>query len=64
MFCGRCGAYSFRQTKNLAIGCSGLPPSVEVGKRLGRMLDGRHPISGNILAMTEDSGELLFSILF
>jgi len=64
MFCGRCGSYSFRQTKNLAIGCAGTPPSVEVGRRLGRMLDGRHPISGKILEGTDDSGDLLFSILF
>ena len=50
VFCTRCGAYSFVQSRLLAAGCNGRPADAAAKWRRDRMLKGRHPVSGVFVA--------------
>ena len=50
VFCTRCGAYSFVQSRLLAAGCSGRPADAAARWRRDRMLKGRHPVKGVFVA--------------
>ena len=49
LVCTSCGAYSFRHVLHLGTTCRGRLADPAAGWRLRRMLDGRHPVTGQVI---------------
>ena len=47
--CRRCGAYTFKAVRHLALECRGRPRDAAAAWRLWRVLAGRHPVQGSPL---------------
>ena len=49
VFCGRCGAYAAGRAYKIRLGCKGLPGNGSARDKRGRLLEGKHPVTGRFL---------------